>query len=51
MIALRTLFVGVTDRFDVETSSLQVIVVALISKEFPVTQGTEGGGCGELSAG
>ena len=37
VVALRTLFVGVADGLDVETSSLQVIVVALISKEFPVT--------------
>ena len=51
MVALRALFVGVADGFDVETSPLQVIVVALISKEFPVTQGTVRGGCGELSAG
>ena len=34
------LFVGIEDGFDVEASSLQVIVVALVSKEFSVTQWT-----------
>ena len=37
VVAVWTLFVGVTDGLDVETSSLQVVVVALISEEFPVT--------------
>ena len=34
------LFVGIADGFDVEAPSLQVIVVALVSKDFSVTQWT-----------
>ena len=50
MSTVWTLFVGVADRLDVEASSLQVVVVALVSKEFSVTQGAAGGRCWELAA-
>ena len=36
--ALGTLFEGIADGFDVETPSLQVVVVTLVSEEFSVTQ-------------
>ena len=48
--AVWTLFVRVTDGFDVEASSLQVVVVTLISEELSVTQGTERGGFGKLTS-
>ena len=35
---VRALFVGVTDGFDVERPTLQMVIVALIPKEFPMTQ-------------
>ena len=42
-------FVGVADGFDVEAPLLQVLVVALISKECLVTQSVDGGRCGDLA--
>ena len=45
-----TLFVRVADGFDVETPSLQVVVVTLHAEELSVTQGTERGGFGTLTS-
>ena len=50
MATVWTLFAGVADGLDVEALSLQVVVVALVSKECSVTQGAAGGGCWELAA-
>ena len=44
-----TLFVRVADGFDLQASSLQVIIVASVSKEFAMTEGTEFVGIGKLS--
>lgn len=38
VITVWALFVGVADGFEVKTPSLQVVVVALVSEEFSVTQ-------------
>ena len=43
------LFVRVADGFDVQTASLQVIIVASVSKEFAMTEGTEFVWFGKLS--
>ena len=47
--AVRALFVRVTDGFDAEAPSLQVVVVALISEEFSVVQSAGRGRSGELT--
>ena len=49
MTTVWALFVGVADGFDAETPTLQVVIVALISEEFSMTQWAEGGRCGELT--
>ena len=49
MTAVWALFVGVTDGFGAETPAVQVVIVALISEEFSMTQWAEGGRCGELT--
>ena len=51
MTTVRALFVGVADGFDVERPTLQMVIVALISEEFSMTQLAEGGRRGELTAG
>ena len=50
MATVWTFFLGVADGLDVEAPSLQVVVVALVSKEFLVTQVAAQGGCQELAA-
>ena len=35
--AVGTLFVRIDDGFDVKAPTLQVVIVTLVSKEFPVT--------------
>jgi len=45
-----TLFVSVADGWDAETPPLQVVVVALGSEEFSVTQSADGGGCRKLAS-
>ena len=47
--AVRELFVRVTDGFDVEAPTLQVVIVTLVPEEFSVTQLVDGGGRGKLS--
>ena len=47
--AVRALFVRVTDGFDTEAPSLQVVVVALIPEEFSVVQSAGRGRSGELT--
>ena len=49
MTTVWALFVGVADGFDEETPTLQVVIVALVSEEFLMTQFAEGGQCGELT--
>ena len=49
MTTVWALFVGVADGFDAETPTLQVVIVALISEEFSMTQLAEGGWLGELT--
>ena len=49
MTTVWALFVGVADGFDAETPTLQVVIVALISEEFSMTQLAEGGRRGELT--
>jgi len=46
---VRTLFVSVADGWNVQAPPLQVVVVALVSEEFSVTQSAYGGGCGKLA--
>ena len=43
------LFVRVADGFDLQASPLQVIIVASVSKEFAMTEGTEFVWFGKLS--
>ena len=50
MTTVWALFVGVADGFDAETPTLQVVIVALISEEFSMTQLAEGGWRGDLTA-
>ena len=50
MATVWALFVGVADGLDVKGPSLQVVVVALVSKECSATQGAARGGCRELAA-
>jgi len=47
---VRTLFVSVADGGDVQAPPLQVVVVALVSEEFSVTQSAYGGGFGKLAS-
>ena len=46
---VRAFLEGVTDGFDVETLTLQVVVVALVSEKFAVTQVADGGWGRELT--
>jgi len=45
-----TLFVSVADGWNVQAPSLQVVVVALGSKEFSVAQSADRGGVGKLAS-
>ena len=47
--AVWALFVRVADGFDLQASSLQVIIVTSVSKEFSMTEGAEFVGVGKLS--
>ena len=49
MTTVWALFVGAADGFHAETPTLQLVIVALISEEFSMTQLAEGGWRGELT--